>query len=102
MLSIIGDIRNADIVRKSIAEFRPEIVIHMAAQSLVRKSYTEPVVTYATNVMGTVHVLEGEGTFSLEGEDIEMKPGVVIFMEKNAVHSLKAHKNTCFLLTLHS
>src|SRR5258708_17548987 len=39
-------------------EARPEIVIHMAAQSLVRRSYVEPVDTYATNVMGTVHVLE--------------------------------------------
>ena len=39
-------------------EFRPEIVIHMAAQPLVRLSYQQPIETYATNVMGTVHVLE--------------------------------------------
>src|SRR5207248_10577919 len=39
--------------------FRPEIVFHLAAQSLVRQSYDDPVGTYATNVMGTVHVLEG-------------------------------------------
>ena len=39
-------------------EHRPEIVIHMAAQSLVRQSYRDPVETYQTNVMGTVHVLE--------------------------------------------
>jgi CDP-glucose 4,6-dehydratase len=41
-----------------MAAFRPEVVIHMAAQPLVRLSYSEPVATYATNVMGTVHVLE--------------------------------------------
>ena len=41
-----------------ISELRPEIVFHLAAQSLVRQSYDEPVETYATNVMGTAHVLE--------------------------------------------
>jgi len=51
---------------------------------------------------GTVHVLEGEGTFNLEGEEIAMKPGVVIFMEKNVIHNLKAEENMSFLLTLHA
>ncbi len=54
----ITDIRNFDAVRSQMDEFQPEIVIHMAAQPLVRFSYSEPVETYATNVMGTVHVLE--------------------------------------------
>jgi len=58
MVSTIGDIRNADTVRKCMVSFQPEIIIHMAAQSLVRQSYIEPIETYATNVMGTVHVLE--------------------------------------------
>ena len=58
MASTIGDIRDYETVRACIAAFKPEILIHMAAQPLVRLSYTEPVVTYATNVMGTVHVLE--------------------------------------------
>jgi len=49
---------------------------------------------------GTVHVLEGKGIFNLEGEDIEMLPGVIIYMKKNAIHSLKAEENTAFLLTL--
>jgi len=56
--SEIGDIRDRDSIYKSIVEFNPEILIHMAAQPLVRLSYDEPVETYATNVMGTVHVLE--------------------------------------------
>ena len=58
MKSTIGDIRDLDTVAQAMQAFRPEIVIHMAAQPLVRLSYSEPVETYATNVMGTVHVLE--------------------------------------------
>ncbi len=58
MSSVIGDIRSLAIVRDAMAAFKPDIVIHMAAQALVRQSYSEPVDTYATNVMGTVHVLE--------------------------------------------
>ena len=48
-----------------------------------------------------VHVVEGEGVFNLEGEDIEMKPGVVILMKANAVHNLRAIKNTAFVLGLY-
>ncbi len=58
MGSTTGDIRDYEAVRSCMAAVRPEIVIHMAAQPLVRLSYSEPVATYATNVMGTVHVLE--------------------------------------------
>lgn len=58
MESEIGDVRNLDHIRNSMMSFRPDIVIHMAAQPLVRLSYREPVETYATNVMGTIHVLE--------------------------------------------
>lgn len=53
-----GDIRDAQAISASMREFNPDILIHMAAQSLVRLSYTDPVTTYSTNVMGTVHVLE--------------------------------------------
>ena len=58
MESEIGDIRNLQKLQKSMVSFDPDIVIHMAAQPLVRLSYKEPVETYATNVMGTVNVLE--------------------------------------------
>lgn len=54
----VADIRELDSVRRSINSFRPDFVIHMAAQPLVRRSYAIPVETYETNVMGTVHVLE--------------------------------------------
>lgn len=56
--SHIADIRDLEKLRKTMAQAEPEIVIHMAAQPLVRYSYDNPVETYATNVMGTVHVLE--------------------------------------------
>ncbi len=54
----IVDIRDFYAVKSEFDEFKPEIVIHMAAQPLVRVSYQQPIETYATNVMGTVHVLE--------------------------------------------
>src|SRR5207237_1024195 len=53
-----GDVRDLRAVREAMDEARPEIVFHLAAQSLVRQSYAQPVETYATNVMGTAHVLE--------------------------------------------
>jgi len=56
--STIGDIRDLATVQQAMQAAQPHIVIHMAAQPLVRQSYAEPVETYATNVMGTVHVLE--------------------------------------------
>ena len=58
MTSVIGDIRDYNLILEVFEEHKPEIVIHMAAQALVRYSYHAPVETYATNVMGTVHVLE--------------------------------------------
>lgn len=58
MTSIMGDIRDLSSLMIAIEEHTPEIIIHMAAQSLVRYSYNNPVETYATNVMGTVNVLE--------------------------------------------
>ncbi len=56
--SEIGDIRNLEQLQASMLEFNPDILIHMAAQPLVRLSYKEPIETYETNVMGTVKVLE--------------------------------------------
>ena len=61
--SIEADIRNPDALRSSLAAARPDVVFHMAAQPLVRRSYREPVETYSTNVLGTVHVLEAVRAF---------------------------------------
>lgn len=58
MISITGDIRDLDHLKQVFEKKSPEIVIHMAAQPLVRKSYEAPVYTYEVNVMGTVNVLE--------------------------------------------
>ncbi len=58
IVSLHGDIRDLAALQAALAAQRPQIVIHMAAQSLVRVSYREPVETYHTNVLGTVHVLE--------------------------------------------
>lgn len=58
MTSIIGDVRDGPALTVAMLEAAPEIVIHMAAQPLVRYSYSEPVETYATNVMGAVNLFE--------------------------------------------
>lgn len=58
MDSRIGDVRDSAIVERTVHEAAPEIVFHLAAQPLVRASYTDPVGTYATNVMGTVNLLD--------------------------------------------
>jgi CDP-glucose 4,6-dehydratase len=58
MTSIIGDIRDGAKLTDAMRQTAPDIVIHMAAQPLVRRSYVDPVETYSTNVMGTVHLLE--------------------------------------------
>jgi CDP-glucose 4,6-dehydratase len=58
MESEIGDIRDLSSMEKSMMDFAPQVLIHLAAQPLVRKSYIDPVETYSTNVMGTVNVLE--------------------------------------------
>ena len=58
IVSVIGDIRDGVHLREVFEENDPEIVIHMAAQPIVRESYRNPVETYSVNVMGTVNVLE--------------------------------------------
>ena len=58
-----GDVRDLDHLTRALAGARPEVVFHLAAQPLVRLSYDQPVETYATNVMGTVHLLEAVRRF---------------------------------------
>ena len=58
VVSEIGDIRDLDQISQSMSDFNPDILIHMAAQPLVRLSYEDPVDTYSTNVIGTVNTLE--------------------------------------------
>lgn len=64
MLSVIGDIRDREKLNKLFDEFQPEIVLHLAAQPIVRDSYKDPVYTYETNVMGTVNICECVRTHS--------------------------------------
>lgn len=58
MQSIVGDVRDANALSGALAATKPDVVIHMAAQPLVRYSYLNPVETYSTNLMGTIHLLE--------------------------------------------
>ncbi len=56
--SIRGDICDFPGLKTALADARPEVIIHMAAQSVVRRSYEDPIETYSSNVMGTVNLLE--------------------------------------------
>ncbi len=58
MRSVYGDIRDLERLRSVMRQTRPELVLHMAAQPIVREGYRNPVYTYDVNVMGTVHILE--------------------------------------------
>jgi CDP-glucose 4,6-dehydratase len=58
MSSVFIDIRDAEATRKSVADFAPDIVFHLAAQAFVRPSYADPAATFATNVLGTAYVIE--------------------------------------------
>ena len=64
MNSVIGDIRDLVHLKQVFEETKPEIVLHLAAQPIVRDSYKDPVYTYETNVMGTVNVLDGYDPYS--------------------------------------
>src|SRR5437764_9783467 len=56
--SICADIRDFERIKSAIAECRPDVAIHMAAQTVVRRGYEDPIETYSSNVMGTVHLFE--------------------------------------------
>ena len=58
LVSVNGDVRDAELLRRTVAEHRPEVVFHLAAQALVRASYEDPAGTFAVNVLGTVNLLE--------------------------------------------
>jgi CDP-glucose 4,6-dehydratase len=58
MESKIGDVRDAELVRKEISAFNPDIIIHAAAQAIVLEGYENPLTTFSTNIMGTANVLE--------------------------------------------
>lgn len=73
---IIADVRDLGAVRGAVADSQPEIVLHLAAQALVRRSFAEPVETYATNLMGTVNLLD-----SLRGQ-ASLKAVLVVTTDK--------------------
>lgn len=62
--SIFGDIRDLDFLKGELTNFNPDIIIHMAAQAIVRQSYDDPIETFQTNVMGTANLLEAARSVS--------------------------------------
>ena len=77
MVSLIGDIRDFELMKKIQSQYQPEIVFHLAAQPLVRASYHNPIETYATNVMGTVNLLE-----SIRQTEIDVKAILIVTSDK--------------------
>jgi CDP-glucose 4,6-dehydratase len=69
--SIIGDIRDRDSLQNALFQSRPEIIIHMAAQPLVRKSYHIPIETFETNIMGTAYLLEAVKNYHLQHDTVK-------------------------------
>ncbi len=68
--SVLGDIRAAGAIARAVDRFDPQVVFHLAAQPIVRAAFRQPVETFATNVMGTVHLLEacrGRASLGLRG-----------------------------------
>ena len=74
--SIIGDIRDYDKLKKCIYKFSPDLIVHMAAQPLVRKSYESPKYTYEVNTLGTVNIL------NILNELIYVKSALIITTDK--------------------
>ena len=83
MTSVIGDIRDYNCLKEVIAKYKPTIVFHLAAQSLVIDSYKNPKYTYETNIMGTVNLFEAirntdfVGTVDTERAPSQRLPGTV-------------------------
>ena len=82
MTSVIGDIRDLTAMQKAFHAAQPEIVFHLAAQPIVRESYRDPVGTYATNVMGTVNVLECVRQNVISGGVKPLRSVVIITTDK--------------------
>jgi len=83
--SVVGDVRDLPALTGAMRRARPEVVFHLAAQSLVRRSYDEPAQTFATNVLGTVNILEAAR--DLDG----LQSLVVVTSDKCYRHSERAH-----------
>jgi CDP-glucose 4,6-dehydratase len=85
--SVTADIRDLDRLADALAGSRPEVVIHMAAQSVVKRGYADPVETYASNVMGTVHLFEAVRRFE------EQKTGKCVVVNVTS-DKCYAHRDT--------
>lgn len=84
---------NDGILSKEISKGKMNVTLFCMAKGTEMTEHT-------STKQGTVYVVEGNGIFRLSGKNIEMKPGAIIYMKENEVHSLKASENTSFILTL--
>lgn len=89
IVSIIGDIRDYDALKGVFDEYKPEIVLHLAAQPIVRDSYKEPRYTYDTNVMGTVNILECVRLSSCVKSFLNVTTDKVYFNDEQPEHAFE-------------
>lgn len=89
MVSIIGDIRDYEHLKKVFDKYQPELVFHLAAQPIVRSSYKEPKYTYETNVMGTVNILECVRLTSSVKSFLNVTTDKVYFNDETPDHPFK-------------
>lgn len=88
MTSIEGDVRDLDRLQDVVNEHAPQVIIHMAGQPIVRRSYHDPVETYSTNIMGTVHVLEAVRNL-VQHETVSHGPHVVLCITSDKCYENK-------------
>ena len=101
MTSIIGDINDYALLKQTIDSHQPEIVFHLAAVALVGESYQNPVETYATNVMGTVHLLEAmrhsdsvKTLVNVTTDKCYANPGIHAFQENEPLGGLDPYSSS--------
>lgn len=88
MTSILGDVRDLKQLQTVVNEHAPQVIVHMAGQPIVRRSYHDPVETYSTNIMGTVHVLEAIRTL-VQHETDAHAPHVVLCITSDKCYENK-------------
>ena len=93
-----GDIRDIEAFSHALAKSKPDVVFHLAAQSVLRESYVDPIGTVSTNVMGTLNVLEAVRQFNLKAKAERSGDGVRSLITRTADGKAKSQKLSDSLL----
>jgi quercetin dioxygenase-like cupin family protein len=107
MTTTVATSQSTTVQLRDLIEYAPAGVLskvilkyHAGQQTLLCLAAGTDISEHTSTQNAIVHVLEGQGILTLNGQDIALEPGVLVFMPANAPHALKAHENLAFLLTL--